>query len=141
MLLGLINGNLLISPKANKNGILEVALSAYDGEFNITKEINITINSVNDIPVFLNNSDTIEKFEDTNKTGKFIVGSVIVEESMDLMALTNSGKMIRVDMQSISKSRRNTSGVYIIKGDDVQSIARCPKEQSEPDTIEDEMKN
>ncbi len=77
----------------------------------------------------------------TNKTGKFVVGSVIVEESMDLMALTNSGKMIRVDMHSISKSKRNTSGVYIIKGDDVQSIARCPKEQSEPDTIEDEMKN
>ena len=35
--------------------------------------------------------------------------------------------MIRVDMQSISKSSRNTSGVYIVKGDDVVNIARCPK--------------
>ncbi len=74
----------------------------------------------------------------TNKTGKYLVGCVIVNENMDLMALTNSGKMIRVDMKSISKSGRNTSGVYIIKGDDVQSIARCPKEEGEPDTIEDE---
>ena len=33
-----------------------------------------------------------------------------------------SGKMIRVDMQTIAKSGRNTSGVYIVKGDDVASI-------------------
>jgi DNA gyrase subunit A len=39
--------------------------------------------------------------------------------------------MIRVDMQTISKSSRNTSGVYIVKGDDVVSISRCPKEEKE----------
>ena len=65
----------------------------------------------------------------TNKTGKYVVGCVMVDESMDMMALTKSGKMIRVDMQSISKSGRNTSGVYIVKGDDVVSISRCPKEE------------
>ncbi len=65
----------------------------------------------------------------TNKTGKHVVGCVMVDESMDMMALTKSGKMIRVDMQSISKSGRNTSGVYIVKGDDVVSISRCPKEE------------
>ena len=75
-----------------------------------------------------------------NQYGKG-VDAVIVNENMDLMALTNSGKMIRVDMNTISKSGRNTSGVYIIKGDEVQSISRCPKTQSDPDTIEDEMKN
>ena len=65
----------------------------------------------------------------TNKTGKYVVGCLMVDESMDMMALTKSGKMIRVDMQSISKSGRNTSGVYIVKGDDVVSISRCPKEE------------
>ncbi|NPA66461.1 MAG: DNA gyrase subunit A [Epsilonproteobacteria bacterium] len=67
----------------------------------------------------------------TNKTGKHVVGCLMVDESMDMMALTKSGKMIRVDMQTISKSGRNTSGVYIVKGDDVVSISRCPKEEKE----------
>ena len=65
----------------------------------------------------------------THKTGKYVVGCLMVDESMDMMALTKSGKMIRVDMQTISKSGRNTSGVYIVKGDDVVSISRCPKEE------------
>ena len=69
----------------------------------------------------------------TAKTGKNIVGCLMVDEEMDMMALTKSGKMIRVDMQTISKSSRNTSGVYIVKGDDVASISRCPKEEKEED--------
>jgi len=75
-----------------------------------------------------------------NKTGSTIVGCVMVDEDMDMMALTKSGKMIRVDMQTISKSGRNTSGVYIVKGDDVASIARCPKKEEveEDDDTEDE---
>jgi len=71
-----------------------------------------------------------------NKTGKTIVGSVMVDETMDMMALTKAGKMIRVDMQSISKSGRNTSGVYIVKGDDVASISRCPKVEKDEDDNE-----
>jgi len=67
----------------------------------------------------------------TAKTGKHIVGCLMVDESMDMMALTKAGKMIRVDMQTISKSSRNTSGVYIVKGDEVASISRCPKEEKE----------
>ncbi|MEK6658663.1 MAG: DNA gyrase subunit A, partial [Campylobacterota bacterium] len=47
----------------------------------------------------------------TAKTGKFVVGCLMVDEEMDMMALTKAGKMIRVDMQTISKSSRNTSGV------------------------------
>ncbi|MDP3300670.1 MAG: DNA gyrase subunit A [Sulfuricurvum sp.] len=61
------------------------------------------------------------------KTGTTVVGCLMVDETMDMMALTVAGKMIRVDMQTIAKSGRNTSGVYIIKGDDVKSISRCPK--------------
>jgi len=53
---------------------------------------------------------------------------------MDMMALTKVGKMIRVDMQTISKSSRNTSGVYIVKGDEVVSISRCPKEEKEEES-------
>ncbi|RLI52067.1 MAG: DNA gyrase subunit A, partial [Candidatus Thorarchaeota archaeon] len=40
----------------------------------------------------------------TAKTGKNIVGVLMVDEDMDMMALTKAGKMIRVDMQTISKS-------------------------------------
>ena len=64
------------------------------------------------------------------KTGKTVIGNVIVDEEQDLMALTSIGKMIRVDMQTIRKAGRNTSGVTIVnvdKDDRVVSIAKCPK--------------
>ncbi|TKX29217.1 DNA gyrase subunit A [Campylobacter sp. MIT 12-5580] len=66
----------------------------------------------------------------TDKT-KDLISVVIVDESMDLMALTSSGKMIRVDMQSIRKAGRNTSGVIVVnvENDEVLSIAKCPKEE------------
>jgi DNA gyrase subunit A len=70
------------------------------------------------------------------KTGTTVVGCLMVDESMDMMALTKAGKMIRVDMQTIAKSGRNTSGVYIIKGDDVASISRCPKKDEEEEESE-----
>ncbi|WP_151900819.1 DNA gyrase subunit A [Sulfurimonas hydrogeniphila] len=73
----------------------------------------------------------------TAKTGKHIVGCLMVDEGMDMMALTKAGKMIRVDMQTISKSSRNTSGVYIVKGDEVVSISRCPKEEKSEEDEED----
>lgn len=69
----------------------------------------------------------------SNKTGS-VVGEVLVDETQDLMALTSIGKMIRVDMQTIRKAGRNTSGVIIVnvdKGDKVVSIAKCPKEAEE----------
>ncbi len=68
------------------------------------------------------------------KTGKTVVGNVIVDEDQDLMALTSIGKMIRVDMQTIRKAGRNTSGVTIVnvdKEDRVVSIAKCPKEKDD----------
>ncbi len=74
----------------------------------------------------------------TSKTGKNVVGVLMVDEAMDMMALTKAGKMIRVDMQTISKSSRNTSGVYIVKGDEVASISRCPKEEKSEDNIVEE---
>ncbi|ACZ11360.1 DNA gyrase subunit A [Sulfurospirillum deleyianum] len=68
-----------------------------------------------------------------------LVGVVIVDEDKDLMALTSSGKMIRVDMETIRKAGRNTSGVKVVsvEGKDVvQSLARCPKEEDEEPEIE-----
>jgi len=68
------------------------------------------------------------------KTGKKVVGNVIVDEDQDLMALTSIGKMIRVDMNTIRKAGRNTSGVTIVnvdKDDRVVSIAKCPKEKDD----------
>ncbi|AHJ11679.1 DNA gyrase subunit A [Sulfurospirillum multivorans] len=71
-----------------------------------------------------------------------LVGVVIVDEDKDLMALTSSGKMIRVDMETIRKAGRNTSGVKVVsvEGKDVvQSLARCPKEEiDEGDEIFDD---
>ena len=63
-----------------------------------------------------------------------LVGVVIVDEDKDLMALSSSGKMIRVDMETIRKAGRNTSGVKVVSvegSDVVASIARCPKEESD----------
>ena len=79
----------------------------------------------------------------TPKT-KDLVGVVIVDENKDLMVLTSKGKMIRVDMKSIRKAGRNTSGVKVvnIEGEDfVVSIARCPKEESDIEILENETSN
>jgi len=79
------------------------------------------------------------------KTGD-VVGVVLVEEDKDMMCLTSIGKMIRVDMQTIRKAGRNTSGVKVVnveKKDIVVSMAKCPKEETEepdvvnPDGLED----
>jgi len=77
----------------------------------------------------------------TAKTGD-AVGVVIVDEHKDLMALTQKGKMIRVDMQSIRKAGRNTSGVKIVSlesGDKVNSIASCPKEEVDEEILDNPL--
>ena len=89
---------------------------------------------------------TIEEYRLTNRAGSGviamklspktgnIVGEVLVDDTQDLMLLTSIGKMIRVDMQTIRKAGRNTSGVIIVNMDNddkVVSIAKCPKEDEE----------
>ncbi|BCX79046.1 DNA gyrase subunit A [Campylobacter sp. 19-13652] len=70
----------------------------------------------------------------TSRTGD-LVGVTMVDDEMDLMALTSSGKMIRTDMQSIRKAGRNTSGVIVVNvdGEEVVSIAKCPKAGDDED--------
>ena len=69
----------------------------------------------------------------TNKTGD-LVGVVATEENHDLMILTSKGKMIRVSIDSISKTGKNTQGVRIVKldnDDKVVSLAKTPSEKEE----------
>ena len=73
-----------------------------------------------------------------------MVGVVIADEEMELMALTSSGKMIRVDMQTIRQTGRNASGVMIVRVDEndfVVDIARCPKAEAEDGESGDESEN
>ncbi|MDY0181582.1 DNA gyrase subunit A [Aliarcobacter skirrowii] len=89
---------------------------------------------------------TVEEYRLTNRAGSGVIamklspktgnviGEVLVDDTQDLMLLTSIGKMIRVDMQTIRKAGRNTSGVIIVnmdKDDKVVSIAKCPKEDEE----------
>lgn len=77
----------------------------------------------------------------TPKT-KDLVDVVLVEDDKDLMVLTSSGKMIRVDMETIRKAGRNTSGVKVVSvdGDDkVVSIAKCPKAEDGFDDLLDDI--
>ena len=69
----------------------------------------------------------------TNKTGD-LVGVVATEEDHDLMILTSTGKMIRVSIDSISKSGKNTQGVRVVRVDNddkVVSIAKTPSSKEE----------
>ncbi len=69
----------------------------------------------------------------SGKTGN-VIGEVLVDDTQDLMLLTSIGKMIRVDMNTIRKAGRNTSGVIIVnvdKEDKVVSISKCPKQDEE----------
>lgn len=76
----------------------------------------------------------------TGRTGD-LVGVTMVDDEMDLMALTSSGKMIRTDMQSIRKAGRNTSGVIVVNvdGEEVVSIAKCPKGDNISEDNDDEL--
>ncbi len=78
----------------------------------------------------------------SSKTGD-VVGVVLVEDDKDMMCLTSIGKMIRVDMETIRKAGRNTSGVKVVnveKKDIVVSMAKCPKEETDsPDIVNDEV--
>ncbi|MFA7084660.1 MAG: DNA gyrase subunit A [Arcobacteraceae bacterium] len=94
---------------------------------------------------------TVEEYRETNRAGSgvismklsvktgSVVGAVLVDDTQDLMLLTSIGKMIRVDMNTIRKAGRNTSGVIIVnvdKNDKVVSIAKCPKEDDDELDIE-----
>ncbi len=76
----------------------------------------------------------------TPKTGNLVSVISLNDEDMDLMVLTSSGKMIRVDTEAIREAGRNTSGVKIVNvgSDKVAYANKCPKEkQDDEDGDED----
>ena len=76
----------------------------------------------------------------TNKTGD-LVGVVATEDNHDLILLTSKGKMIRVSIDSISKTGKNTQGVRIVRldsDDKVVSVAKTPSEKEENLLINEE---
>lgn len=74
----------------------------------------------------------------TSKTGNLVSVVNVNDENMDLMVLTSSGKMIRVDTQAIREAGRNTSGVKIVNvaNEKVAYASQCPKEEEE--SLEDD---
>lgn len=69
----------------------------------------------------------------TNKTGNLVSIVNVNDDNMDLMVLTTSGKMIRVDTEVIRETGRNASGVKIVNvaGEKVAFAVTCPKEDKE----------
>ncbi|HVY35674.1 MAG TPA: DNA gyrase subunit A [Candidatus Paceibacterota bacterium] len=60
----------------------------------------------------------------TAKTGKLMVGKV-VQDGMELVAMSKKGQVIRVDLNAIPSSGRQTQGVTIMKlrsGDELASV-------------------
>jgi len=62
-----------------------------------------------------------------------VVGIVLVEESDDLMLVTNSGKIIRMAISSTSVISRNTQGVKLINiesDEKVVSVAKLAEKEA-----------
>ncbi|WP_046212365.1 DNA gyrase subunit A [Paenibacillus wulumuqiensis] len=83
----------------------------------------------------------------TDKNGQ-LSGLKVVEDNQDLMIITTSGTLIRMDMESISTMGRNTQGVRLIhirEDDSVATICRTNKneepEEEELEEAEQAMEN
>ncbi len=78
----------------------------------------------------------------TQKTGNVVNTLNFNNANLDLMVLTSSGKMIRVDTSSIRDTSRNTSGVKFVSLNDkdkVVHISQCPKEEKDLEDSPDEQ--
>lgn len=77
----------------------------------------------------------------TDRTGNLVNVLNFNNDNMDLMVLTSSGKMIRINTDAIRETSRNTSGVKIIaleKKDKVVHISQCTKEEKDLEDLGDE---
>ncbi|MCF8070309.1 MAG: DNA gyrase subunit A [Desulfobacterales bacterium] len=63
----------------------------------------------------------------TSERNGMVVGIVLVEESDDLMLVTNSGKIIRMAISSTSVISRNTQGVKLINIDSDEKVVSVAK--------------
>lgn len=75
----------------------------------------------------------------TEKTGP-VVGSLSVEESDELMLMTDGGQSIRIRVSDVRETGRNAQGVKLVtltKGEKLQAVARVmPDDESEEDSEE-----
>ena len=82
----------------------------------------------------------VKNYEVTEKTGK-VVGIKVVDGSEDLLLITQSGTIIRTDVDAIRTAGRATQGVIVMRfkdGDDrVIGMALAEKEAEEPPVTEE----
>ncbi|MEG1008398.1 MAG: DNA gyrase subunit A [Clostridia bacterium] len=79
-------------------------------------------------------------YKTTTKTGN-IIGIKIVNNDDDIIIITDTGIIIRLNVSNISVLGRNTQGVTLMRtseGGKVVSIAKLPKEEAEDSNIEEE---
>jgi DNA gyrase subunit A len=72
-------------------------------------------------------------YKTTSKTGN-IIGVKVVNDTDDVMLITDTGIIIRINVNDISVLGRNTQGVTLMRtseGGRVSSIAKLPKEDEE----------
>ncbi|MCP8617197.1 DNA gyrase subunit A [Salirhabdus salicampi] len=91
-----------------------------------------------------------EDYRITNRGGKGIItcnlteknGHVVAVKAVsgeeDLMIITESGVLIRMPVESISETGRNTQGVILIKLGDGEEVATVARIENEEDAFEDE---
>ena len=73
------------------------------------------------------------------RTGNLVNVLSFENNNLDLMLLTSSGKMIRVETDKIRDTSRNTSGVKLIsldKKDKVVHISQCQKEEKDLEGVD-----
>ncbi|SLM27806.1 DNA gyrase (type II topoisomerase), subunit A [Desulfamplus magnetovallimortis] len=80
----------------------------------------------------------------TSKRNGMMVNLLLVEESDELMLVTDKGKLIRTHVEGISIISRNTQGVRLINLSDDEkliAVARLPEDERDSDNISDEDNN
>jgi len=79
----------------------------------------------------------------TDKNGHVVAVKAVTGEE-DLMIITESGVLIRMPVESISETGRNTQGVRLIKlndGEEVATVARVEKEEDDEEIEEQNDEN
>ncbi|HAZ37058.1 MAG TPA: DNA gyrase subunit A, partial [Clostridiaceae bacterium] len=81
----------------------------------------------------------LKTYKVTKKTGK-IIGAKTVKDNDEIMLINNSGVIIRLEVNNISRLSRNTSGVTLMKtkkDEKILSIAKINSNDSDEEENED----
>ncbi len=80
----------------------------------------------------------IANMEITDKTG-LMVSSVIVEDTDDIMLVTNGGKLIRSPINQVRIAGRKTQGVRLFRIDDKEKVVSADCIREDEDAVEGEL--